>query len=266
MDAALCRALKVPRLHEHVSAFLRAPPSAAEEVLRLCLVTDEKGPYSVALSHPRVQALCALRVCLLCALGGGPVTQEDLCRDGAFFASEAGGVVCRTVLGQEGRHEETLFEAGEGGTVVLCRLLSFLLWGPGGEEEGEGLTWRGCTWEWAEENAPEVLDEWTDQEWRGGEAEWRAAAEALAGGGDMARDLAMHVFLLGLRECRPVRTPQWEFAYGQPALDVALVQLQVLMRDHLLLDGTAQLVFLIGVRPLVAAHRVVRHRSFAGDG
>lgn len=235
MEAALCRALGVSRLHEHVSSFLRAPPLAAEDLLRLCLVPDEKGPYSVSCTHPRVQALCALRVCLLCTLGGGPVTREDLQRDGAFFASEAGGVACRAVLGPEGCHEETLFGVSEQGTVVLCRLLSFLMWGPGGE--GQRLSWRCCTREWMEENAPDILDEWTDQEWRGGEAEWRAAAEALASGGKMARDLVLHLFLLGQRECCPSQAPQWEFSCEKPALEVVLVQLRGLAEHVTLLDG-----------------------------
>ena len=211
MEAALCRALGVPCLHEHVSTFLRAPASAGEDVLRLCLVPDQRGPYSVPPSHPRVQALCALRVCLLCVLGGGPVTGEDLRRDGELFASLAGGVVCRLVLGPEGLREETQFEPGKKGTAVLCRLFSFLMRGPGADGE---LAWRCWTRKWVQERAPEFLDDWTDQEWQGGEAEWRAAADALAKGDDVSWDLELHVCLMGQRKCRPPRAPQWALALG----------------------------------------------------
>lgn len=234
MEAALCRALGVPCLDEHVSAFLRAPPSAAEEVLRLCLVPDQKGPYSVSPSHPRVQALCAMRVCLLCALGGGPVTEEDLRRDGKLFASPAGGVVCSLVLGPEGLQEETQFEPGKKGTAVLCRLFSFLMWGPGADAE---LAWKCCTREWVQERAPEFLCDWTDQEWQGGEVEWRAAADALTEGDHVAWDLEIHVLMLGQRKCRPPRAFQWTLAEEQPALEVTLEQLRELTQDAPLLDG-----------------------------
>lgn len=75
------------------TAFLQSAPSAAEDVLRLCVVLDEKGPCSVVMSHACL-SLLAVRAERRPRHAGRPAA-------GRYLA------------GPEGHHEETLFGPSE---------------------------------------------------------------------------------------------------------------------------------------------------------